>query len=293
MKMRQSQHHRNRRQNKNSRRETVVLSQRDTARWIERLARYGYAAKGAVYSLVGLLAFHATFTWSGEVTGSEGALRAIAQQPLGSIWLLLIALGLVGYVFWQCIQAIYDPEHDDVGVQSVSRRLSYALSGGVYGSLSFAAFRTLLSPPWSLNAGEGGSTEQVALLLAQPRGQWLVGSLGVAIASYGFYCIYRGLRTTFWRRLKFSEMTQAEIDWATRMGRFGLMAKGTVSIIMGYFFTQAGRVADPEQAKTTEGALQAIQQQPFGAVLTGIIALGLIAYGIHLFVQARYRRISP
>lgn len=81
--------------------------------------------------------------------------------------------------------------------------------------------------------------------------------------------------------------------WATRIARFGLSAKGVVSVITGYFFIQAAKTSNPSQAKTTEGALEAIQQQPHGAWLMGIVALGLIAYGIHLAVQARYRRISP
>ncbi len=88
-------------------------------------------------------------------------------------------------------------------------------------------------------------------------------------------------------------MSPTEQEWAIRIGRFGLISKGIVTVIIGYFFVQAARTADPSQAKTTEGALQAIQQQSYGAILMGIVALGLIAYGIHLLTQARYRRISP
>jgi hypothetical protein len=36
------------------------------AQWIERLARFGYAAKGIVYALVGILAFQAAFNWGGK-----------------------------------------------------------------------------------------------------------------------------------------------------------------------------------------------------------------------------------
>ena len=88
-------------------------------------------------------------------------------------------------------------------------------------------------------------------------------------------------------------MSSTEEKWAIRIGRFGLIAKGIVSIITGYFFVQAARYSDPNKAKTTAGALEAIQEQPFGAFLMGIVALGLVAYGVHLLVQARYRRISP
>jgi len=40
-----------------------------------------------------------------------------------------------------------------------------------------------------------------------------------------------------------------------------------------------------------DGALQALAEQPYGPWLLGIVALGLVAYGVHMGVQARYRRI--
>jgi len=121
----------------------------------------------------------------------------------------------------------------------------------------------------------------------------LVGLVGVAVVAYGFYCFYRAIKTKFRRKLKLAEMSPKEEKWSTRIARFGLTAKGIVSVIIGYFFIQAARTSDASEARTTEGALQAIQQQPYGGWLMGIVALGLIAYGIHLGVQARYRRISP
>lgn len=266
----------------------------DTAEWIENFARFGYAAKGVVYSLVGILAFLAALNWGGKTTGSQGAFKTIAAQPLGNILLFLVAVGLLGYVLWRFVQAIYDPEHNEDGAGAIARRLSYAVSGLIYGSLAFSAFRIVFGGG-SASSGSGGSSssEQTATLLSQPFGQWLVGLVGAASAAYGFYCIYRGIRTKFRKKLKLSEMSAAEEKWAIRIGRFGLISKGIVSLLVGYFFVQAARSADPEKAKTTEGVLQAIQQQPLGGFLMGVIALGLIAYGIHMLVQARYRRISP
>ncbi len=271
----------------------AAATHHETAAWIERLARFGYAAKGVVYTLVGILAFQAAFNWGGKVSGSQGAFRAIASQPFGRVLLFLVATGILGYVIWRFVQAIYDPEHDDDGLGGIARRLSYAVSGIIYGTLAFAAFRIVFGGSTSSGGSGSSSTQQTATLLSQPFGQWLVGLAGAAAAGYGFYCIYRGIKTKFRRKLKVNEMSSTEETWAVRIGRFGLIAKGIVSIIVGYFFVQAARTADPSQAKTTEGALQAIQQQPFGAILMGVVALGLAAYGIHLMLQARYRRISP
>lgn len=267
--------------------------QNSPAQWIETFARFGYAAKGIIYTLVGVLAVQAAFNWGGKVTGSEGAFQTIANQPFGKVLLFLVGVGLLGYVLWRFVEAIYDPEHDDSGAKNIGRRLTYAISGIIYGALAFSAFRIVFGGGSSSGGSSGSSGGQAETILSQPFGRWLLGLVAAGAVAYGFYCIYRGIKTKFRKKLKLSEMSQTEETWATRIGRFGLISKGIVSVIVGYFFAQAVRSADASQARTTGGALQAIQQQPFGAVLMGIIAAGLIAYGIHLLVQARYRRISP
>jgi uncharacterized membrane protein YuzA (DUF378 family) len=269
----------------------------DTAKWIEILARFGYAAKGIIYALVGILAIQAAFNWGGRVTGSTGAFETIANQPFGKVMLFLIAVGLVGYVIWRLVAAIFDPEHNEDGAKSILRRLSYAVSGLIYGSLAFAAFRIVFSSGSSSGSSSGGgggsSSEQTATLLSQPFGRWLVGLVAAGAVAHGFFCIYRGVKIKFRKKLKLHEMSSTAQTWVVRIGRFGLICKGIVSVIVGYFFAQAARSSDASEAKTTAGALQAIQQQPFGSVLMGIIAFGMLAYGIHLLVQSRYRRISP
>jgi hypothetical protein len=271
----------------------IPQQEQQPAQWIERLARFGYAAKGVVYILVGFLAFQAAFNWGGEVTGTRGAFQNVASGPFGKVLLFIIAVGLLGYVVWRFVQAATDPEHNDEGAKAFGRRASYVVSGLIYGSLALFAFRIVFSGSGGAGAGGSSSTEQTAGLLAKPFGQWLVGAIGVAIVAYGFYCFYRAITTKFRRKLKLAEMSPKEEKWSTRIARFGLTAKGIVAVITGYFFIQAGRTSDASEARTTEGALQTIQQQPYGAWLMGIVALGLIAYGIHLGVQARYRRISP
>lgn len=263
--------------------------------WIERLARFGYAAKGVVYIIIGFLAFMAAVDWGGRVTGSEGAFRTIASQPFGKVMLFLVAIGLLGYVLWRFVEAAKDPEHENSsGAGAIGRRLSYAVSGIIYGTLAFSALKLVFSNSSSSSSGGGSSSQQqTATLLSQPFGQWLVAAVGVAVIAYGFYSFYRAYSTKFRRKLKLSEMDIATEKWITRIGRFGLAAKGVVSVIIGYFFIQAARSSNAGEVRTTEGALQALQQQPYGAWLMGIVALGLIAYGIHLEVQARYRRISP
>jgi hypothetical protein len=64
--------------------------------WAKRLVRVGYAAKGAVYGLVGGLALALALGFAGgRLTDTSGSLRTVAAQPFGAVWLGVIGVGLV------------------------------------------------------------------------------------------------------------------------------------------------------------------------------------------------------
>jgi len=257
--------------------------------WVERLARLGYAAKGIVYAIVGVLAVQAAVGSGGKTTDTTGALGTVAAQPFGKILLILLTLGLIGYVIWSFVQAIKDPEHKSDDAKSWARRLGYAFTGLAYGSLAISAIQLIRGS----GGGGGGNSQEdwTARVLAQPFGQWLVGLTGAFIIGLGFYQFYKAYKAKFRKQMKLQEMTSTEEMWATRIGRFGEAARGIVFTIIGFFLIQAARQSDPNEVRGLDGALQALAQQPYGPWLLGIVALGLVAYGIHMGVQARYRRI--
>src|SRR3954452_12806547 len=73
--------------------------------WFERLARFGYASKGVVYLIAGLLTARAAFGLGGQATDKNGALMTILAEPLGKFVLILIGVGLIGYVVLCFVQA--------------------------------------------------------------------------------------------------------------------------------------------------------------------------------------------
>src|SRR5687768_7964445 len=78
--------------------------------WIVRLGRFGLAAKGVVYLIVGALAIQAAFGSGGEVTDQDGAFRAVLRQPFGGVLLGILAAGLFAYMVWRIVQAVMNPE---------------------------------------------------------------------------------------------------------------------------------------------------------------------------------------
>ncbi|MBD1804142.1 DUF1206 domain-containing protein [Microcoleus sp. FACHB-SPT15] len=257
--------------------------------WVERLARIGYLAKGIVYAIVGVLAVQAAVGSGGQTTDTKGALSAIAAQPFGKFLLALLTVGLIGYMVWRFVQAVQDPEHKGDDAKGWATRLGYAVSGLIYASLAFTAIGLIRGS----GGGGGGNSEQdwTARLLAQPFGQWLVGLVGAFVIGLGFYQLYQAYKAKFRKQMKLQEMSPTEETWATRIGRFGLGARGVVFCIIGFFLLQAARQSDASEVRGLDGALQSLAQQPYGPWLLGIVALGLVAYGIHMAVQARYIRI--
>ena len=80
----------------------------DARRWMIRVSRFGVAARGVVFTIVGVFMMLAAYREApGEARGLGGALGVLQQQPYGR-WLLgTVALGLVAYGIYQLIMARY------------------------------------------------------------------------------------------------------------------------------------------------------------------------------------------
>ncbi|MEB3278947.1 MAG: DUF1206 domain-containing protein [Lyngbya sp.] len=258
--------------------------------WIERLARFGYATKGAVYGLIGLLALMAAFSSGGKTTGTRGALRTIAAQPFGQILLILIAVGLVGYAIWRFVEAIQDPDRKGSDLKGIATRIGYGISGLIYTGLAFNAALLAIGAA----GGGGGDSKQTwtARLLSQPFGQWLVGTIGAILIGIGLYRIYKAYRIKFRKKLNLAELDYKQEKLIVNVCRFGITARGVIFMMLGFFLIQAARQFDASEVQGLDGALQTLARQPYGKFLLAIAAFGLVAYAVYMFVQARYRLIK-
>ncbi|MEG4458923.1 DUF1206 domain-containing protein [Microcoleus sp. N9_A1] len=258
--------------------------------WFERLARLGYAAKGLVYFIIGFLAAQAAFGSGGKTTDTKGALTTIVSQPFGKFLLFLVTIGIVGYVLLRIVQTILDPEHagEKMDAKRIATRIGYAFSGLAYAGLAVTAVKLMLG-----SGGSSGNSTQdwTAWFLSQPFGQWLVGLGGAVTIGIGFSYIYKAFKGKFRHNFKLHQMSQNEQTWAVRLGRLGIAARGIVFSIIGVFLIQAAKQSDASEAKGFGEALASLQQQPFGPWILGLVALGLISYGIYSVIEARYRQI--
>ncbi|HLL69983.1 MAG TPA: DUF1206 domain-containing protein, partial [Pyrinomonadaceae bacterium] len=252
--------------------------------WTERLARIGYAAKGVVYIVVGALATMTALGVGGEAKGTQGAMRSIARQPFGTAMLSIVAFGLVAYVIWRWVQAVTDADDKGTKAKGIALRLGYAGSGFIYAGLALSAARIVFG---ARDDGKPSAAESwTAKLMEFPYGNWLVILAALGVGGYGLYQCYKGYKAKFRKRLKTNEMSERGILWATRSGRAGFIARGIVFLLVGGFLIQAAWNYDSTQAEGLDGVLQSLILQPFGPWLLGAVALGLVAYGIYMLIEA-------
>lgn len=256
---------------------------------IEIMARLGYGARGVVYGLVGGLALLAAIGSGGQTGGSRSALRSLVGQPLGKVWLTLIAIGLVGFCAWRVLEAITDADHRGDDAKGLAVRGAHLISGIIYAGLAFSALS--LAFGWGSPSGGEDQAAQgwTAWLMSKPFGQWLLGLAGTAVAGAGIGFLFRAWRGNVAEQLS---LPGDKRDWFITIGRIGFAARGLVFLIIGGFMITAAIQSSSSQVRGLGGALEALQQQPYGWILLAVTALGLFAFGVFGLIQARYRRID-
>lgn len=263
-----------------------------TPEWVKTFAKVGLTAKGVVYCLVGALAFMAAFELGGNSSGSNGktgAFQFILEASYGKILLGLVALGLACYSIWRFIEAIKDTNHKGSDAKGIAVRIRYAFSGVVYGVLAFYAAKLVLG-----QGGGGGDSRQTLVreLLQQPFGQWLVGIVAVGTAIAGIYQIYQGASGNYRKKVQQAGLKHEIESKMIRAGKAGYIARGIVWLIIGWLFLKAAMNSNPNEAGGTSSAFQFLESSSYGSYLLGAVALGLICYGIFMFMRAKYQSIN-
>jgi hypothetical protein len=256
---------------------------------VEVLARVGYGARGVVYALVGGLALMAALGSGGQTGGSRSALQTLLTQPLGKVWLALIGLGLLGFCAWRFVEAATDADNHGSDPKGLLVRAAHVISGAIYAGLAVSALSLALG-----RGGGGGGEDQAAQdwtawLLEQPFGRWMVGAGALAIAIGGAAFLWKAWRNNVAAHLA---LPAATAGWVIPVGRMGYAARGVVFLMIAGFLVSAAIYSRSSQVHGIGGALDVLQQQPYGGVLLGLTAIGLFAFGMFGLVQARYRHID-
>jgi Domain of Unknown Function (DUF1206) len=250
------------------------------------LTRAGFIGYGLVHLLFAWLALQIAFGRPTDQGDQSGALRTLAAQPLGRVLVVAIAVGMAAMTIWQALEATVGHRSD----QGRERALERAASAGraiVYGYFAWTAYQVFERAASSADKQE----DLTGKLMDSAGGRWLVGLAGLALAALGVGLVWYGLVKRFEKHLHREQMSVPVQRLSRRLGMAGYSAKGIAYAIAGVLIVIAALTYDPEKARGLDAALRTLRDQAYGQTLLTLIALGIAAFGVFCFIQARYRKV--
>ena len=255
---------------------------------LEFLERVGYAARGLLYLVMGLLALSVALGIGGSNTDQPGSLAFITANPFGKLILIAVVVALLAYSVWGFVRAILDPLHRGHDVMGIADRVGFISSAVSYAAIAVLGLQMLAGTG---SASGDGTQKLVRTILTLPAGQWLTLGIGIASIGVGLGQFFASYKATFKKDMKQSEMSHAERKVTDFLGRFGMFSRGVTFCLVGVFLVQAGLHRDAGLAHGFGGAFAFILAQSYGHLLLGLVALGFVALGLHSFALARYVRL--
>jgi hypothetical protein len=254
---------------------------------LDVVTRLGFAAKGLVTILVGVLALRFALRRGGEITGQQGAVELVLREPFGRLMLAALAAGLAAYALWMFVAAYVDPERKGNGFQAIAERLGFFATGIGYALLALTAFKLLLG-----RRGDGELDLQhiLATVLTPHVGRVLVGLVGLIVMTAGVLQLRLGITGRFRKNLQTGRSRLADL-LTSLSGRVGYLTLGILSVIAGWSLVQVAVEYDPSEAGGWSEALGLLSGIGQGRWLLAAAALGLICYGLYFILQVRYRRL--
>lgn len=248
------------------------MAQIGTRPRLEFLTRLGFAARGLLYLVIGVLVLEA-----GRAEDPNGVLEFLAQG-VGRWLLLAMAAGFVGYGLWRLADAALAIESDGDDKEGF-KRFAAGVSAAIHLYLAKQALEVGLG---DTQLSENGAREQAQELLQLPGGQLVLGAVAAALLVAGAYQLVIAAKCSFLDKLD----ETVRRTWVKWLGRAGYAARGIVFLIAGYF---AAGAALAERSSQVGGIEQVLEW--LSSPVDLVVAAGLMLFGLFGLVEAWHRRI--
>ena len=252
---------------------------------VDRLARLGLLSRGLIWLIIGVLAAQVALGGSDRVD-KNGALHAIAEKPFGEVLLVVLALGFLGYAAWRLMEGSVGHRDQEEGCKRWTKRGSSLFRGGIYLFLAGSTAKYVIT------GGGNDKTQPItARVMAHSGGRTLVLLVGAGIVIGGLAMVVRAFRQKFEDNLKTGQMPEGLRSATKLIGTTGLASRGLVFVLIGGFLVKAALDFDPHKAKGLDASLKTLAGQAYGPFLLFAGAVGLLAFAVWSFIEARYRDI--
>ncbi|WP_327087909.1 DUF1206 domain-containing protein [Nonomuraea sp. NBC_01738] len=247
---------------------------------LDRLARVGFACRGVLYALIGVLAVQIALGRGGREADKGGAIKTVAELPFGQVLLWVMVVGFAALALWQLSEAL-------LSRGKVKDRVESGAKVAVYGLILVTLLAVLLTGRSS--SDDQKSQDLTGKLLALPAGQWLVGAIGAGVVALGAFWVHYGIKRRFHEELGAMPPTARQV--MDKLGLAGYVARGLIAGLAGIFVIQAAITFDPDKAGGIDATLHGFADTPVGPWLLVVVALGLVLFAGYCFGEARWRRI--
>ncbi|WP_237404875.1 DUF1206 domain-containing protein [Actinacidiphila reveromycinica] len=258
---------------------------------VEVGGRAGFAARGVIYALVGVLAVRIAFSdGGGQQADRGGALAEIAHKPFGSVLLWLLGAALAGMALWRLSEAVIGQPGEDG--DKAGKRLAAAGRAVFYGFVSYSVLAYAVGEKTSGSGSSDKRTDDVtAKALGWPGGQWILSVAGIGVACAGVWIAVRALMRKFHKHLEMARMSERERRVVDFLGMFGGASRGVLFATAGGFAVAAAVQHEPGKSKGMDDTLRSFAHTPAGPWLLVVIAVGLVAFGLFSWANARWRTV--
>jgi hypothetical protein len=256
---------------------------------LEHLARIGLIAYGVVHLLVAWLALQLAWGSRQESADQSGAMRTLAESPVGTPLLWVVAVGMIALAVWQAAEVLRWRHGWSASGKTRTKALRKSgkaiVKAVIYISLAVLAIR------FATGGGQSSSQQQqqqTAGVFAWPAGRWLVGAIGLILIGVGAYHVYKGVTKRFLKEIDTTDCSPGALKLVTRLGQVGFPGKGIALAVVGALLAYAALTFNPSKAQGLDGALRTILELPLGTILLTLVAVGIAAFGAFCLVRARY-----
>lgn len=257
---------------------------RDNRGWVQALMSAGYAARGLIYIVMGVLALQLALGRRKGETDRAGALAEIGAKPFGKALLIAMAVGFLAYALWHLLEAALNFEGEEA-----SHRVFRVVRFVVYSVFAWSTLQFAIKS--KQENGDKQSKDFTAKVFEWPAGRWIVALIGLVFLGMAAYSARQAWGDRYKEDLKTWEIPGDGQQAVETLARVGLYARAVVFALIGVFFLQAALQHDPKEAKGMDDTLRRVAEAPFGKLALSALALGLIAFGLFSLVEARYRKV--
>ena len=261
-------------------------------------SRLGLACRGVVYLLVGYLALRLALETHGRLgapASSAGAVQEVVAPAWGRVPLVLLVAGLAAYALTQLVEAVFRPAR---ATGTMGRWWQRAVSS--WGFLVYLVFcvstaRLLAGTPAKQTA-QSEQRQDISMateLLRTGWGRLLVALVGILVVAGGLEAGRRAVRFNFRERFTVEHMSRALAIITRALGAFGCVARAVVFVLVGVFLLKAAVLSSANQAKGLDAIFRSVGSTPYGSWLLGLLASGILCYGLYCLVEAKYRDLTP